>query len=252
VNLSTSPKVQYAYAAGSANTVRPQTMTYPNARVPAYARDAGHAGFRDRDLPAKGAVAKHKRDGSGADAVDHASRLIFEIKLGSTLPQARRLCYGHSSIVEVDDTEPDIKYTLVDLAGNNDHDTGEGSYIGLRVGIGQTFMLWTKNTTIALLTFLCTVLVVVVGWQGMQLVETKWRQGAAREQIEVFRAMVQRACSADMAEARECLEYVITYYPSGTKQERGSSLDFIVETARANAESEIRSCMSARALTLPP
>ena len=33
VNTSTSPSVQYDYADGSANTIRPTTMTYPNGRV---------------------------------------------------------------------------------------------------------------------------------------------------------------------------------------------------------------------------
>ena len=33
VNVSTTPKVQYAYANGSANTVRPTSLSYPNGRV---------------------------------------------------------------------------------------------------------------------------------------------------------------------------------------------------------------------------
>src|SRR4029077_1711691 len=33
VNVSNSPKVQYSYADGSANTIRPTTLTYPNGRV---------------------------------------------------------------------------------------------------------------------------------------------------------------------------------------------------------------------------
>ncbi len=36
VNTSTTPKVQYGYASGSANTIRPTTMTYPNGRVLTY------------------------------------------------------------------------------------------------------------------------------------------------------------------------------------------------------------------------
>ena len=42
VNVSTTPKVQYAYADGSANTVRPVSLTYPNGRVLNY--DYGPAG----------------------------------------------------------------------------------------------------------------------------------------------------------------------------------------------------------------
>ena len=33
VNLSTTPEVAYGYADGSANTIRPTSMTYPNGRV---------------------------------------------------------------------------------------------------------------------------------------------------------------------------------------------------------------------------
>jgi hypothetical protein len=33
VNTGTTPRVQYAYANGSANTIRPTAMTYPNGRV---------------------------------------------------------------------------------------------------------------------------------------------------------------------------------------------------------------------------
>jgi len=36
VNTSTSPKVQYAFASGSTNTVRPTCVTYPNGRVVSY------------------------------------------------------------------------------------------------------------------------------------------------------------------------------------------------------------------------
>ena len=33
VNTMSTPKVQYGYANGSANTIRPTTLTYPNGRV---------------------------------------------------------------------------------------------------------------------------------------------------------------------------------------------------------------------------
>ena len=39
VNTSTTPKVQYAYANGSANTIRRTSCTYPNGRVIAYSYD---------------------------------------------------------------------------------------------------------------------------------------------------------------------------------------------------------------------
>jgi RHS repeat-associated protein len=43
VNTSTTPKVQYGYADGSANTTRPTSMTYPNGRVLDYLYDDTHA-----------------------------------------------------------------------------------------------------------------------------------------------------------------------------------------------------------------
>jgi hypothetical protein len=36
VNTSTTPKVQYGYASGSANTIRPTAITYPNGRIITY------------------------------------------------------------------------------------------------------------------------------------------------------------------------------------------------------------------------
>ena len=44
VNVSTTPKVQYAYADGSANRIRPTAMKYPNGRVLNY--DYGTANRR--------------------------------------------------------------------------------------------------------------------------------------------------------------------------------------------------------------
>jgi hypothetical protein len=43
VNTGTTPKVQYGYADGSANTTRPTSMTYPNGRVLDYLYDDTHA-----------------------------------------------------------------------------------------------------------------------------------------------------------------------------------------------------------------
>jgi YD repeat-containing protein len=43
VNTGTTPKVEYAYADGSANTTRPTSMTYPNGRVLDYLYDDTHA-----------------------------------------------------------------------------------------------------------------------------------------------------------------------------------------------------------------
>lgn len=48
VNISTTPKIQYGYADGGANTVRPTTLTYPNGRVVSY--DYGSSGGDDDRL----------------------------------------------------------------------------------------------------------------------------------------------------------------------------------------------------------
>ena len=105
VNTSTTPKVQYGYANGSANTIRPITLTYPNGRVVTY--DYGTA------------------DGIN-DAISRTASLIDD-------DDTHLVDYsflGLGIIVVVDYTEPDVKYTLVDLSGTNDPDTGD-IYSGL-------------------------------------------------------------------------------------------------------------------------
>jgi hypothetical protein len=47
--------------------------------------------------------------------------------------------------------------------------------------------------------------------------------------------MEQKAKSSPPEEAAEYLEYLVNYYPSGTKQLAGSKLDRIVESARSHA-----------------
>ena len=99
VNTGTSPKVQYAYADGSGNTTRPTAMTYPDSRVIDF--DYGTAG-------------------STADA---ASRM--ESIKESSVDLAKYAYMGLVAPVEVDYTEPDLRYTLVGTAGGDDPDTGD-------------------------------------------------------------------------------------------------------------------------------
>jgi RHS repeat-associated protein len=101
VNTSTSPRVQYAYANGSANTVRPTTLTYPNARVLNY--DYGTS--------------------SGIN--DASSRVGSLIDNDGTTHLADYQHLGAGTFVEQDDSQPDIKWTMIDLAGSNDPDTGD-------------------------------------------------------------------------------------------------------------------------------
>ncbi|MEO8493493.1 MAG: RHS repeat-associated core domain-containing protein [Planctomycetota bacterium] len=102
VNTSTTPKVQYGYANGSANTIRPTTLTYPNGRVITY--DYGSA----NSIPdAASRIASIVDDDGGATHLADYSYL------------------GLGSFVEVDYTEPEIKWTLIGTAGGNDPDTGD-------------------------------------------------------------------------------------------------------------------------------
>jgi RHS repeat-associated protein len=122
VNTSTTPKVQYGYANGSTNTIRPMTITYPNGRVITYTY-----GAPDSTNDALGRLGSIVDDDAGS------MHLADYYYLG--LGPVRGLLPTVSSpftpgAVEVDYTEPDIKYTLVGTAGGNDPETGD-IYLGL-------------------------------------------------------------------------------------------------------------------------
>ena len=102
VNVATSVKVQYGYANGSANTVRPTTLTYPNGKILTY-------------------------DYSTADSIpDALSRVaaIVDNNVGATHLAAYSYV-GLRSFVETDYTEPDVRYTLIGTAGGDDPNTGD-------------------------------------------------------------------------------------------------------------------------------
>ena len=101
VDTETTPVVQYGYADGSSNWIRPTTMTYPNGRVLYY--DYGTT------------------DGIN-DAVSRIASLIDD---DATTHLVDYSFVGLSQFVVVDYTEPDVKYTLVNLSGSNDPDTGD-------------------------------------------------------------------------------------------------------------------------------
>ena len=102
VNTSTTPKVQYGYANGSANTIRPTTLTYPNGRVLTY--DYGSTD-------------------SMADALSRIESIVDDDVSSTHLADYSYL--GLSTFVQTDYTEPDVEYTLVGTAGGNDPDTGD-------------------------------------------------------------------------------------------------------------------------------
>ncbi|MDA0835071.1 MAG: hypothetical protein O2955_11310 [Planctomycetota bacterium] len=102
VNTMSTPKVQYGYANGSANIVRPTSLTYPDGRVLTF-------------------------DYGTTDGIDDASSRIFALvddDMGST-HLAEYSYLGRNTFVKVDYTEPDLEYVLFDLAGSNDPDTGD-------------------------------------------------------------------------------------------------------------------------------
>ena len=89
-----------------------------------------------------------------------------------------------------------------------------------------------KRLTIVL-GVLCVGLVILCGslfWShGWLTIRVAW----ASEQTKIFDEMRTRALTSDPAGAVGCLEYVVGYYPSGSKQETGSRLDRMVERERA-------------------
>jgi RHS repeat-associated protein len=101
VNTSTTPKVQYGYASGSANTIRPTTITYPDGRVISY--DYGTADSMN-------------------DALSRIASIIDDV---SSTHLVEYSYLGPYTFVEVDYTEAHIKYTLVGTSGGSDPDTGD-------------------------------------------------------------------------------------------------------------------------------
>jgi len=100
VNVGTTPKVQYSYADGSNNTVRPTGITYPDGRELTY------------DYPS----------GSVSDA---ASRIASLIDDNGSTHLADYSYLGRDTFVEVDYHDVELRYTLVGTAGGIDPDTGD-------------------------------------------------------------------------------------------------------------------------------
>jgi hypothetical protein len=85
----------------------------------------------------------------------------------------------------------------------------------------------------------CVGLLILCGslfWShGLLKIRVAW----ASEEIKIFGEMRTRALQSDPAGAAGCLEYVMGYYPSGSKQETGSRLDRMVEHERSLAARDI-------------
>jgi hypothetical protein len=61
------------------------------------------------------------------------------------------------------------------------------------------------------------------------------RVAFAEEQLGVFRDMVAKAKGGSQEDCLESLQQTVSYYPSGTKQRKGTKLDTMVEQARRDA-----------------
>ena len=114
VNTSTTPKVQYAYANGSANTIRPTTLSYPDGRVLNY--DYGTTdGINDAA----------SRIGSLIDDDVSSTHLVDYSYLGVGRPANSVSSPIGTGFVIADSPQPEIKWTMADLTGTNDPDTGD-------------------------------------------------------------------------------------------------------------------------------
>jgi hypothetical protein len=79
---------------------------------------------------------------------------------------------------------------------------------------------------------LCGCLLWNYGWLKIQV-------AFASDQTQIFEDMRKQALQSDPTGAVGCLQYVVNYYPSGSKQETGSRLDRIVERERTQAVRDI-------------
>jgi RHS repeat-associated protein len=111
VNTATTAKCQYAYANGSANTVRPTSLTYPNGWALTY--DYGTGGGMNDSAGRIGSLI----DGDGT------THLADYSYLGGLPPLSKGGPGG--VVVETDLTQPDLLATLVTTAGGDDPDTGD-------------------------------------------------------------------------------------------------------------------------------
>jgi hypothetical protein len=102
-----------------------------------------------------------------------------------------------------------------------------------------------KRLTIVL-GVICAGLLVLYGSLFWSYGWLKIRVAFASEQTQIFDDMRAQALQSDPTGAVGCLEYVVSYYPSGSKQETGSRLDRIVERERAVAVRDILAYLRAK------
>ena len=91
VKTSTTPKVQYGYASGSANTIRPTAITYPNGRVMTYGYGSTDSMSDALSRIASGDPSTAASTGDSGDikivahqiTIEAGSRLLAQVEEGS-------------------------------------------------------------------------------------------------------------------------------------------------------------------------
>ncbi len=120
VVVGTTPAVQYGYADGSTNTIRPTSIAYPNARVLSYSYGAA---------------------GSIEDAVSRIAALVDN----DGVTQLAAYDYiGLANVIEVASEEPGLTYTLIGIESGEDPDTGD-IYRGLDRFARVKDLIWTSS-----------------------------------------------------------------------------------------------------------
>ena len=140
VHVSTTPNVQYAYADGSANTVRPMDLIYPNGRVLNY--DYGTAG----GIADSASRIASLIDNDGVTHLADYSYLGGARRAGGVSPMVSSLPtltspFNPDTIVQVNSPQPGIQYTLIGIQPGNDPVTGD-IYRGLDTFSRVKDLIW--------------------------------------------------------------------------------------------------------------
>lgn len=83
------------------------------------------------------------------------------------------------------------------------------------------------------------ILVILLLYVFYAYADLRLRVAYAEEQIEIFTELSAKSSNASKSDVVLNLEYVRNYYPSGTKQRKGSFLDHVVENSRKQSIEEM-------------
>lgn len=144
VNMSNTPRVQYAYADGSENTVRPTTITYPNGRKLNYGYSTA-GGIADSASRIASII-----DNDGTTRLADYSYLGASWRAGNSKSRMKSSLltlaspFNPDTIVQVNSPQPGIQYTLVGIQGGNDPSTGD-IYRGLDLFGRIKDLIWVQS-----------------------------------------------------------------------------------------------------------